>query len=192
MNEEKVYCPYCGPWNGHPNGVEMVEEGNWNDWPEQIDSPYQFWYYSCPACGSESPCATSLEEARTAAQHRFPSVEQIKWERDTAIQQLRDDYGVGFGERKRPLLLEELITLEMPWPVWVEFNTIKLRNLPDKSGLRPSVLKCLCNIGGKISRSYASFEDDAGRRLDIYGKLWRCWRTKPTNEERAAASWDGD
>lgn len=29
-------------------------------------------------------------------------VTQIKWERDTAIKQLRDDYGVGLGEPKDP------------------------------------------------------------------------------------------
>lgn len=24
----------------------------------------------------------------------------------------------------------------------------------------------------------------------LYGKRWRCWKTKPTDEERAAAPWD--
>lgn len=28
-----------------------------------------------------------------------------------------------------------------------------------------------------------------GFRLDKYGKTWRCWATKPTDEERQAAPW---
>lgn len=28
-----------------------------------------------------------------------------------------------------------------------------------------------------------------GFRLDKYGKTWRCWAAKPTNEERRAAPW---
>ena len=40
MKREKVYCPYCGPWNGHPEGVEM----------EDI-----YYYFECPVCKSKSP-----------------------------------------------------------------------------------------------------------------------------------------
>lgn len=29
--------------------------------------------------------------------------EQVKWERDCAIQQLREDYGVGLGQRNRKI-----------------------------------------------------------------------------------------
>ena len=31
--------------------------------------------------------------------------QQVKWERDTAIKQLKDDYGVGFCEKKNPDLI---------------------------------------------------------------------------------------
>lgn len=70
MENEKVYCPYCGPWNGHPKGVLMVEDGNGCAGPERFGYPEQFWFY-CPACAAESPCANSREEAIAAANQRF-------------------------------------------------------------------------------------------------------------------------
>lgn len=181
--EEKVLCPYCGPWNGHPHGVKMYLDGNGLADPEQFGFPEQFWY-SCPSCGAESPCMTSREKASSAAQRRFPPVEQIIWERDTAIKQLKDDYGVGFCERK----LLDLQDLRPGDVVWLE------------EGDKPV---CCVHLGywseswmgEKTSAIPIDFfrKEHAAFYLERdYGKKWRCWRARPKPEERAAAPWKGD
>lgn len=180
MNEEKVYCPYCGPWNGHPNGVEMVLC--------KLIFDTDYWY-QCPVCRSSSPMCPTKEEANAAALRRCPSIEQIKWERDTAIKQLLDDYGVGFGEKKpmqNPLELQELLPGNVVWM--------------DEQGKVVSCVhldywdRSMMYANGKASIPFEVFGKDGVYKYPMskYGKVWRCWLTKPTDEERAAAPWDGE
>lgn len=47
---------------------------------------------------------TAKEAVKEAAASMDSAIEQILWERDTAIQQLKNDYHVGFGESQNPLM----------------------------------------------------------------------------------------
>lgn len=42
-----------------------------------------------------------IENTPTIDAVSIEAYEQVKWERDTAIKQLQDDYGVGLGEKKK-------------------------------------------------------------------------------------------
>lgn len=46
----------------------------------------------------------------------------------------------------------------------------------------------LCSDWGKAS----DLRSDAFIHSDTYGKTWRCWPRKPTEEERKEAKWDDD
>lgn len=66
----KVYCPYCGPWNGNPQGSEMTlrifgerERVGVGGWVR--------YYYRCIECGCKSPEMCSEEEANEAALRRY-------------------------------------------------------------------------------------------------------------------------
>ena len=62
MKNETVYCPYCGPWNGHPEGVEMEHC--------DIILGRDFWF-KCPICKATAPMCHSEAAARAAALRRF-------------------------------------------------------------------------------------------------------------------------
>lgn len=181
-----VLCPYCGPHNGHSNGVEMELYA--------YDGLTGFGYhYHCPSCHSSSPLMHDKKTARTAALRRFdPGVEQIKWERDTAIKQLHDDYGVGLGQKKpmqKPMTLEEVRQMCTAYhgdgqgkPVFVEYQRI-----PHNSSWG------LVDCERAEAICVATTWDDAHYfelRTEMYGASWRCWRTCPTNDERRAARWE--
>ena len=67
---------------------------------------------------------------------------------------------------QKPLTLEEAKT---QIAVWVE-------RLPVLSGVRATI--------------YPETYSSAYRSENNYGKTWRCWTTKPTDEEREAAKWE--
>ena len=67
---EKILCPYCGEWNGHPDGVEMKLQDDGNE-----IEPVTFWYECC-ICGNMSPAKITLEEARAAALRRFTPMQK--------------------------------------------------------------------------------------------------------------------
>lgn len=54
----KAYCPYHGPWNGFPNGVEMKHY--WADAP--FGGKIVHWY-ECPVCDNGAPAADTEEGA---------------------------------------------------------------------------------------------------------------------------------
>lgn len=67
MSEENVLCPYCGAWNGNPDGVEMtackIMYGG-----DGLKNAYD---YQCRKCGARTPTANSKKDARAAAMRRF-------------------------------------------------------------------------------------------------------------------------
>lgn len=53
----------------------------------------------------------------------------IKWERDTAIKQLRDDYGVGLGQEKDPDVIKVVQKeIEKYEPYWKKVIAIYVDN----------------------------------------------------------------
>ncbi len=68
---------------------------NWNDTPEEIQSVLDW------------ECYVDAIEAIPSADVVARSVyEQTVWERDIAIKQLQEDYGVGLGEKKSANIAE--------------------------------------------------------------------------------------
>jgi hypothetical protein len=75
--------------------------------------------------------------------------------------------GVTVKQMQKPLTVENLIFFN--WEIWCEW-WIEL-----KSGR----LFCAKECEGYIHTP-----------KDEYGKTWRCWKEKPTDEERQAAEWE--
>lgn len=62
-----VMCPYCGPWNEHPDGVEMELK--------DISDVALYWM-QCPVCWKSSPVKSTPEAAREAARRRFKPMQK--------------------------------------------------------------------------------------------------------------------
>ena len=99
--DNKLLCPYCGPWNGHPDGVEMVLTKL-----AKVENGIQVCKV-CPECFSESPDvvvdkSVSIEErnmiADSVAEHRFHPMQKPMTLEE--IKELRRDpvYLVSLGE----------------------------------------------------------------------------------------------
>lgn len=64
-----IYCPYCGPWNGEPDGVPMdVVPAITDENGRVID-----WCCECPVCWTRSPEYATRKQAIAAAKRRFNS-----------------------------------------------------------------------------------------------------------------------
>ena len=74
----------------------------------------------------------------------------------------------------RPLTLEELID-STDGPVYIESQKRE-----DLIGKFTAAVTCHRII----------WSDGTESNLDRYGKTWRCWPRKPTDEEREAAGWE--
>ena len=87
-------------------------------------------------------------------------------------------HGVTVKEPQKPLTVEELTRL--PKVVYIEctFFVEIHAALPDRLCGTPPCL------GIQFVGAYEKF------KLDKYGKTWRCWVEKPTEEERKAAKWE--
>ena len=89
MDNKKPLCPYCGPWNGHPDGVEMIHQR------ESMGMRMGYDYTYCPRCAARGPgvytqdgkFAGKQKEAMKAALRRFqPMQKPLTLEEAQAIQ----------------------------------------------------------------------------------------------------------
>lgn len=64
---DKPLCPYCGPWNGQPDGVEMIPRDFGAGGPA---------FCICPICSSRSPVRTRLDDAIADALRRFQPIQK--------------------------------------------------------------------------------------------------------------------
>lgn len=60
----------------------------------------------------------------------------------------------------------------------------------DKAEVIPGIWFRLSNKGGDEAVDIHIRDGFVGARLEVYGKLWRCWSARPTEEQRKAAKWD--
>ena len=80
MND-KPLCPYCGPWNRNPNGVEMELQ-----FLASLD-----YVYRCPKCKTYSPKRSTKKGAADAALRRFTppqkpmTLDEVKSAESTAV-----------------------------------------------------------------------------------------------------------
>lgn len=98
--------------------------------------------------------------------------------------------------RQSPLTLDELRLYESR-PVFIESGRKKSESSPVKIDTFKWVLSRWTGHDGcaYISFVTACIPDNDGcyefsLRLKDYGKTWRCWATRPTDEEREAAAFD--
>ena len=61
----------------------------------------------------------------------------------------------------------------------------------DKPGVIPGIWFRLSNEGEDEAVDIHIRDGFVGARLEVYGKLWRCWTARPTEEQRKAVKWDG-
>ena len=77
---------------------------------------------------------------------------------------------------QKPLTLDDVLSLDSigdAW--WVEYKD---------GNLVPTILTNDCHQYGEQILDGYTF------KLFDYGKSWRCWASKPTDEEREAAAWE--
>lgn len=124
-------------------------------------TPKNDGFFGCPVCESRGPLAKSSQGARAAAFHRFEPL-------------------------RKPLTLEEVIECSKRCrdPLWVEGERDRMIDRNDWADVTRDVGFATIRLwwfGNEI--------EDIGH-VEDYGKTWRCWRTRPTAEERAAAKWE--
>lgn len=61
----------------------------------------------------------------------------------------------------------------------------------DKVEVIPGIWFRLSNEGEDEAVDIHIRDGFVGARLAVYGKLWRCWTSCPTEEQRKEAAWDG-
>ena len=61
----------------------------------------------------------------------------------------------------------------------------------DKAEVIPGIWFRLSNEGEDEAVDIHIQDGFVGARLEVYGKLWRCWSARPTEEQRKAVAWDG-
>lgn len=159
---EKVLCPWCG--------AEMEIKTVRHDVPGIIyargakkrECRWNAWT-SCTNddCGAEGPIVAELESEQEA----------IAAVRAAAMRR--------YTPPIKPMTLEEVWKQEDP--VWVEGKNGALyigdfyASMSAKNGWDVQTLGS--------AKPQLILEDD-------YGKNWRCWERKPTDEERSAAEWE--
>ena len=135
-------------------------------------------------------CPVVLLKSLRLLQESVPQgvVDQIRWERDTAIQQL-SEIGKGLGEKMDDIIAAKgdytprLLTLEEAYAadiVWYESRCVYN---PCYGRLSPGDTR----VSAKIERlGYIgfAFEDDRD-----YGSAWRCWSKHPTDAQREDMPW---
>ena len=90
---------------------------------------------------------------------------------------LDDAYQLLKARQPRVMTLEEVKALQRDSVVWYEHTGC---NTP-----RPRVI-------GYVADEYVAFTDGGKWRFDAdrYGASWRCWTSRPTDEQREAEPWE--
>lgn len=164
--DKKPICPYCGEWNGHPNGVEMVGDEEF-----VRGDPSCFEYFAkCPSCGSRGPISCEFDV--TTPVYRGWQDANRRYALADAIHRFRT--------MQKPLILEEARSCDDEDYLWIEYSygyieCVKIR------GLDPAT--------GYVSIWKFGYEHSIGESMKNYGVKWRLWKDKPTDEERDDAQW---
>lgn len=77
----------------------------------------------------------------------------------------------------KPMTLEELITTNGEVYMDGKYNT------------KIWACRCFDNFSSKTVTVYYITMDAEVLNFESYGRVWRCWERKPTDEERSAAKW---
>ena len=62
----------------------------------------------------------------------------------------------------------------------------------DKANVIPGIWFRLSNEGEDEAVDIHVMDGFIGARLAVYGKMWRAWTSRPTEEQRKAVPWDAE
>jgi len=62
----------------------------------------------------------------------------------------------------------------------------------DKPNVIPGIWFRLSNEGGDEAVDIHVMDGFIGARLAVYGKMWRAWTSRPTEEQRKAVPWNAE
>lgn len=127
-----------------------------------LDDAYT-WY--CPECHSYSPVVIWEEKCQTMTED-----EKKAYAREAALRR----------PLQKPMRLEEATGSE--WTVWIEIKGWKYPQACDIWISEQLDGYAKVALIGRTKRAHVALEQ--------YGKGWRCWASRPTNEERLAAKWE--
>lgn len=111
--------------------------------------------------------------------------QQIMWERDIAIKQLKEHF-IPFGCVQRPLTLAE--AFERSQAVGCVWGEVALKE--DGDGWFPCFLQESRENADRMEVLLMGCEDVLSHRKDIYGKTFRCWAVPPTPEDMQKNEWE--
>lgn len=128
---------------------------------ELYEGSFAVGYAVCPACGSYGP--------------------SVKSATDEGVKRIHDDVKADVMRRpiQKPLPFHEFLDLIGPGHEVVTFCEAKG---DDRTYASIWIDDKVVDGDGISPRDNISYE--------TYGKLWRAWATRPTDEERAAAPWE--
>jgi len=100
---------------------------------------------------------------------------------------MEDTLAVVKAQKPRVMTLEE-IDNALKMPIWKETKRAH------KDLYNGWVLAYDIQTGAGITGTRLGMSEPSGRvawyKLDDYGKTWRCWTARPTDEQREAARWE--
>ena len=86
-------------------------------------------------------------------------------------------------QEPRVMTLEDVKQAEVGTVVWLEWRI--------ESKINSGIFFRLINKGIDDSLEFHVLDGFVAARLACYGTEWRCWTSRPTDEQRKAVKWDG-
>lgn len=98
-------------------------------------------------------------------------------------------HGVTVREPQKPLTVEDILVSPFQIPCWIERNKNGCVSIVADVLDRSDYDRFFGQVDSNMMRQ--GLVDHMTRyRAESYGKTWRCWAEKPTEEERKAAEWE--
>ena len=158
-------------------GLEICSEhGSWHG----LDCEHNEAYKDCPYRGCETGCIVTI--AKDAIALLKEQEEQIK-NRDESLEKAREEIkwlrGMLKEQEARVMTLEEVKAF-----VW-DYCYLEEERLPGKEYRMVCGDYALTCITWPCVASMSIQHGD-----ESYGRKWRCWSSKPTDEQREAVKWE--
>lgn len=157
---DKVLCPWCG--------AEMKPA---------LYKRGSVWEceFSCHKCGASGPVQSSFEEKNAEEAARAAALRR-------------------YTPPQKPMTWNEFVRMAYPRLDGTEYPPVYVETAKAYSGRQGSWIIAKPNAIRVDMRykPHRAFVDAHRVNLDAmaYGKTWRCWERKPTDEERSAAGWE--
>ena len=164
--EEKTYCPYCAASEENPNGVEMVL-----DEPMLYKAKGRNIFLARCFC-AKCQCSSPIMFGNTREESRAKAIAAAL-------------------NRCTPFLKP------LTWHEAIDDEDDHYLEIKGDEYIDVALLQSAFATEGKIANCdkavFTTHSEDGLTLLAVdYGKTWRCWTRRPTEEERKAAKWRED